>query len=52
MAPFGGLRTVREALIAAYFNDAIDDYEFMFLYDENMSRSSFPYWKFDRFDID
>lgn len=51
MAPFGGLRAVRQSLMSAYFDDIIDDFEFAILYEENFSRSLFPYWKFERFDL-
>jgi hypothetical protein len=52
MAPQGGLRSVREALIIAYFANIIDDLEFAILYEENLSRASFPYRKFKEFDFD
>lgn len=52
MATGGGLRAVREALLLAYDQDIIDDYEFALLYDANSSREVFPYWKFGVFDVD
>ena len=46
------LKSVREALVFAYFDDIIDDEEFSVLYEENVSREVFPYWKYDRFSFD
>ena len=52
MALRGGLNSVRQALLAAYLDNSIDDVEFAFLYDANSSRESFPYWKFPDFNFD
>ena len=52
MAPPGGLRSVRQSLLAAYFDDVIDDEEFAVLYDANFSRDYFPYTKFAEFNFD
>ena len=52
MAIRGGLNSVRQALLAAYLDNSIDDVEFAFLYDANSSRESFPYWKFPDFNFD
>ena len=43
------LQSVRETLVFAYFDDIIDEEEFAGLYEENVSREVFPYWKYDRF---
>ena len=46
------LSTVRDALLISRCTDIIDDVEFACLYDANSSRLTFPYYKFERFDID
>ena len=46
------LATVRDALLISRCTDIIDDVEFPCLYDANSSRLTFPYYKFERFDID
>ena len=46
------LATVRDALLISRFQNIIDDVEFAHLYDESSSRLTFPYSKFERFDID
>ena len=46
------LQSVRETLVFAYFDDIIDEEEFAVLYEENVSREVFPYWKYDRFSFD
>lgn len=48
----GGLKSVREALIFAYFDDVIDEIEFSALYESNLSKEVFPYWKFLKFNFD
>ena len=52
MAAACGLQSVREVLLVSYFEDTIDDVEFTVLYEENYSREIFPYWKYDKFDLD
>ena len=52
MAAACGLQSVRDVLLVSYFEDAIDDVEFTVLYEENYSREIFPYWKYDKFDLD
>ena len=47
-----GLKSVREALIFAYFDDVIDEIEFLALYESNLSKEVFPYWKFSKFNFD
>ena len=51
MAAACGLQSVRDILLVSYFEDAIDDVEFTVLYEENYSREIFPYWKYDKFDL-
>ena len=46
------LATVRDALLISRCTDIIDDVEFTCLFDANSSRMTFPYYKFERFDID
>ena len=46
------LDTVRDALLIARYEKIIDGVEFALLYDANLSRPAYPYYKFDRFDID
>ena len=46
------LATVRDALLISRYQNIIDDVEFALLYDESSSRPTFPYSKFERFDID
>ena len=52
MAAASGLQAVRDVLLAAYFDDIINDVEFAVLYEENYSKKLFPYWKYDKFDLD
>ena len=44
-----GLKDVREALLISYANNLIDEKEFILLYDTNMSREVYSYWKFQHF---
>ena len=46
------LATVRDALLISRYQNIIDDVEFALLYDESSSRLTFPYCKFEHFDID
>ena len=46
------LATVRDALLISRCANIIDGVEFACLYDANSSRLTFPYYKFERFDID
>ena len=52
MAAACGLQSVQEVLLFSFFEDTIDDVEFMVLYEENYSREIFPYWKYDKFHLD
>ena len=52
MATDRSLKSVRDLLVASYAQDLIDDVEFLLLYNENMSREIYPYWNFERFDLD
>lgn len=47
-----GPRAVRDAILISYADNLIDDEEFVLLYDANISREVYPYWKFQRFDLD
>ena len=51
MAAAYGLQSVRDVLLASYFDDIIDDVEFAVLYEGNYSREICPYWKYDKFDL-
>ena len=51
MAGANSLGSAREMLLIAYSEDLIDDIEFVLLYDLNLSRELYPYWKFDRFNL-
>ena len=46
------LDTVRDALLVAHYEKIIDGMEFALLYEANLSRPAYPYYKFDRFEID
>lgn len=46
------LATVRDAMLISRYQNIIDDVEFACLYDAYSSRLAFPYYKFERFDID
>ena len=46
------LKSVREILLYAYAEDIVDETEFMLLYDANKSREIYPYWNFERFDLE
>lgn len=52
MAAARGLQSARNILVLAYADDVIDDEEFLLLHEQNLSRQLFPYWKFNRFDLD
>ena len=47
-----GLREARNALLVAYNENFIDDFEFCYLYDINASKNDYPYWKYDKFNLD
>ena len=46
------LATVRDALLISHCQNILNDMEFALLYDESSSRLTFPYSKFECFDID
>ena len=46
------LATVCDALLISRYQNIINNVEFALLYDESSSRLTFPYFKFERFDID
>ena len=46
------LRDTRDALLLAFSDDAISDDEFCLLYDLNRSRDDYPYWNYQRFNLD
>ena len=46
------LRDVRSALLEAWDEGDLSDDEFLVLYDMNKSKNDYPYWKFNRFDLD
>ena len=48
----GGLQSVRDALILARHEQYISDTEFVLLFEYNLSKPLFPYWKFELFDLD
>ena len=48
----GGLQTVRDALSFPYAENVIDDVEYGLHYDYNRSKSIFPYWKYEEFDVE
>ena len=52
MASNRGLKAVRDLLLWSYFDDLMDDDEFLMLYDDNSSKDIYPYWKFNKFDLD
>ena len=52
MASNKGLKTVSDLLVLSYFDDLMDDDHFLMLYDANFSKDIYPYWKFNKFDLD
>ena len=48
MASNIGRKAVRDLLVLSY----LDDGEFLMLYDANFSKDIYPYWKFNKFDLD
>ena len=52
MASNRGLKAVRDLLVLSHFDDLMDDAEFLMLYDANSSKDIYPYWKFNKFDLD
>ena len=47
-----GLQSIRDALTLAYAGNYINDAEFVLLYEYNRSKSVFPYWKFNAFNLE
>ena len=46
------LADVQELLVNAYFDDLLNDEEFVLFYELNRTRNPpFPYWKYDPFDL-
>ena len=52
MAVAYGIKGARDVLLVSYFDDIINDVEFTVVYEENYSRGIFPYWYYDKFDLD
>ena len=52
MATDRSLKATRDAILVAYSFDVIDDFEFALLYDLNKSREIFPFWKFEKFNLE
>ena len=52
MAACRSLHSARDALLIAYADGIIDDIELMLLLDDNNSRESYPFWKFENFNLD
>ena len=52
MAARCGLSACRDILLYAVSESIIDDEEFMLLYDYNLSREIYPYWRYERFNLD
>jgi hypothetical protein len=46
-----GLQATSDALTFAYADHLIDDVEFALLFDYNLSKSIYPYWKYEEFDF-
>ena len=46
------LHSARDALLIAYVDGIIDDVEFMVLLADNNSREPYPFWKFEKFNLD
>ena len=46
------LRDTRNALLMSYDSKLIDDDEFLLLYDMNNSRNDYPYWNYEKFNLD
>ena len=46
------LRDIRLSLLCAWADVDLDDEDFMLLYGLNKSKNDYPYWRFDRFDLD
>ena len=46
------LKSVREILLYPYAEDIVDETEIMLLYDANKSRKIYPYWNFEKFDLE
>ena len=47
-----GLRDTRDHLMLAYDDNIIDNVEFHLLYDINYSRNDYPYWNYERFELE
>lgn len=47
-----GLQAFHDKLTLVYLNDLVDIGDFVYLYDANQSKFSFPYWKFDKFNLE
>ena len=47
-----GLRDTRDALMVAYDSEYIDYEDFILLNNINQSKNDYPYWAYDRFDLE
>ena len=52
MATTRSLKHLRDLLLECHSENVIDDEEFLLLYNENLSRDIYPFWNFERFDLD
>ena len=46
------LRKARESLLLAFSDNLIDDVEFSLLYDVNNSQNDYPYWVYNKFNLE
>ena len=51
MATSATFKALRDQLVLSYVENIIDSDEFILLYDANMSKDIYPYWKYSHFDM-
>ena len=51
MATNASLKALRDQLVLSYAENVIDSNEFILLYDANMFKDIYPYWKYSHFDM-
>ena len=52
MATDRSLQAVRNALLFSYAENFIDEDEVLLLYDLNRSKYIYPFWKYEKFDLE
>ena len=51
MATNASLKALRDQMVLSYAENVIDSDQLILLYDANMSKDIYPYWKYSHFDM-